>query len=204
MLRPFGSAVVFHVAKEICKKGDLRGEEGIMLGYKWDAGTYGYKVWDVKKRRIFITRDVVFDESTFPLKTPTRIPHRSDSLHPDQCGGGMSGWDDEEGEEREVRAVVPSTTLSDQQWPTIDHPSDDPPPTDQQLGIREQQEVTEVEEQPTEEEGGNTEVQDEGQESQHSESETEEEEDEVLQCQLVHHQDSGTPEVVNAQEAPVS
>ena len=176
MLRPFGCAVAFHVAKETRKKGDLRGEEGIMLGYEWDAGTYGYRVWDLKRRRIFITRDVAFDESTFPLKTSTRTPQQSDNRHPVRYQGGMEGWDDEESEGGDV------TRPGHQQWPDIDHPSDVTPPTEQQPGVREQEEVTGVEEQPTGEDGG---IQGEGHESQHSESESGGEEDEALQRQLI-------------------
>ncbi|KAF7839581.1 Retrovirus-related Pol polyprotein from transposon TNT 1-94 [Senna tora] len=47
------------------KKFDDRALKGVFLGYA--TGYKGYKVYDLEKKRIFISRDVKFHENIFPL-----------------------------------------------------------------------------------------------------------------------------------------
>lgn len=58
-IRIFGSVAYCHIPKEKCKKLDEKATKAILMGY---AST-GYRLWDNEKRRIFIGRNVTFDEN---------------------------------------------------------------------------------------------------------------------------------------------
>lgn len=58
-------------------KLDLRGIKAMMIGYP--CNKKGYKVFDLAKRRILISRDVVFEENIFPLRIDeSGLPSRSE------------------------------------------------------------------------------------------------------------------------------
>ena len=59
-LRVFGSTAYAHQPSEKRQKLDARALEYTMIGYSSESK--GYKLWDDNKKRIHISRDVVFDE----------------------------------------------------------------------------------------------------------------------------------------------
>ena len=59
-LRVFGSRCWYKVPKELVKKLDNRSCEAIMIGYAQESKAY--KLWDPKKGRTVVSRDVQFDE----------------------------------------------------------------------------------------------------------------------------------------------
>lgn len=63
-LRVFGSKAFAHVPKEKRRKLDPKSIQCIMLGYCKESK--GYRLWDVKSKRLLKSRDVVFQE-TAPL-----------------------------------------------------------------------------------------------------------------------------------------
>lgn len=63
----FFGCLTYH--KNMNTKGDKfeeRGKPGIFLGYP--SGTKGYKIFDIKEKKIVISRDVIFCENIFPFK----------------------------------------------------------------------------------------------------------------------------------------
>lgn len=70
-LRPFGCKAFAHIPKESRKKLDARATECIMLGY--GGVSKGYRLWDLEKRSLIVSRDVVFVENEFPLKERATI-----------------------------------------------------------------------------------------------------------------------------------
>ena len=66
-LRIIGSTAYIHVPKETRVKLDDHSHKGIMVGY---GGTNQYRIWDLTKRNIVISRDVVFDEGKPTKQTP--------------------------------------------------------------------------------------------------------------------------------------
>ena len=63
-LRVFGCTVYNHVRKENRDKFDSKVEKCVMVGY----APNGYRLWDVKKNKIIVARDVKFDENNFWYK----------------------------------------------------------------------------------------------------------------------------------------
>src|SRR5579859_1838371 len=59
-LRIIGSTAYIHVPKEKRTKLDTHSHKGIMIGY--GGGTNQYKVWDLTRDDIVVSRDVVFIE----------------------------------------------------------------------------------------------------------------------------------------------
>ncbi|CAM8938448.1 unnamed protein product [Rhodiola kirilowii] len=66
-LKIFGCAAYAHTREG---KLDPRSTKCIFLGYQRSMGTKGYRLWDMNARgiKILISRDVIFDENTFPYK----------------------------------------------------------------------------------------------------------------------------------------
>lgn len=61
-LRVFGCLAYSHIPKEVCGgKLDSKAEKCIMLGY---AST-GYRLWNIEKQKVIISKDVQFDENKF-------------------------------------------------------------------------------------------------------------------------------------------
>lgn len=67
-LRVFGSLSFAWIPKQKRSKLDATGLRSVMLGY---APT-GYRLWNLKTRKMFVARDVKFDETSFPFKTPEK------------------------------------------------------------------------------------------------------------------------------------
>lgn len=61
-LRVFGCAAFSHIPKSKRRKMDARSKKCIMVGY----ATNGYRLYDISAKKIFISRDIVFDESSMP------------------------------------------------------------------------------------------------------------------------------------------
>lgn len=64
-LRVFGCIAYSHIPKELRNKFDAKAEKCIMLGYT----NNGYRLWDIEKQKIKLSRDVIFNESVFYYKT---------------------------------------------------------------------------------------------------------------------------------------
>lgn len=60
-LRIFGCAAYAHVAKDERRKLDPKARKCIFLGYGTE--TKGYRLYDPERRRVFYSRDVLFNES---------------------------------------------------------------------------------------------------------------------------------------------
>jgi len=56
------------------QKFDVRAKRGVFLGYQ--TGTKGYLILDLKNNDIFVSRNVLFNESVFPF-TKINYPHKS-------------------------------------------------------------------------------------------------------------------------------
>lgn len=67
ILRIFGCLVFFKNNNTKGDKFEERGKSGVFLGYP--PGTKGYKILDLKTRKIVVSRDVHFHEEIFPFKT---------------------------------------------------------------------------------------------------------------------------------------
>jgi hypothetical protein len=60
--REFGSICYGHVPKQVRQKLDRKARECLFVGYC--TTTKAYRLWCLSKRKIIITRDVIFDEAT--------------------------------------------------------------------------------------------------------------------------------------------
>ena len=60
-LRVFGSKCWYNIRTNEAKKLDSRAREAILIGYA--QRTRGYKLWDVSKQKVVVSRDVKFDET---------------------------------------------------------------------------------------------------------------------------------------------
>ena len=59
-LRIFGCSAYAHISKEEWHKLDPKAKQCILLGY--GTATKGYQLYDINNKRVFYSRDVVFDE----------------------------------------------------------------------------------------------------------------------------------------------
>lgn len=76
-LKVFGSRVWSHVRSyEKRSKFDPKAKECVFVGYP--DGIKGYKLWDLKNRKFFISRDVVFEENIFPFKS--KLPDTNENF----------------------------------------------------------------------------------------------------------------------------
>ena len=66
MLKNFGCLAHVHVPKESRKKLDSKTQACIFLGI--DSESKAYRLYDHQKRKVIISRDVVFDESRVGLR----------------------------------------------------------------------------------------------------------------------------------------
>lgn len=67
-LRIFGCRAWYRIPAELRRKLSPRAEPAIFIGYS--KTQQGYCFWNPIKRRIVVSRDAVFDENTFPAKSP--------------------------------------------------------------------------------------------------------------------------------------
>lgn len=65
-LRVLGCRAYTHIPKSQRRKLDPTAFETVHVGYK--AGAKAYRLWDPQAGRISISRDVIFDESVFPMR----------------------------------------------------------------------------------------------------------------------------------------
>jgi len=64
--RVFGSKAFVHTPEDKRKKLDPRSIEMTLVGY--EPGSKGYRLWNASTRSIVLSRDVTFDERSFPFK----------------------------------------------------------------------------------------------------------------------------------------
>jgi transposase InsO family protein len=98
--RVFGCKAYVHTPEDKRKKLDPRSIEMTLLGY--EPGSKGYRLWNPSTRSITLSRDVTFDERSYPFKeskgaaAPPSQPIVSDgpiTIHynlPDQSDGGST------------------------------------------------------------------------------------------------------------------
>jgi transposase InsO family protein len=84
-LRIIGSTAYIHIPKEKRTKLDTHSHKGIMVGY--GGGTNQYRVWDLTRKDVVVSRDVVFIEGKPVNQTPAiyeepRIIHDSITVMP--------------------------------------------------------------------------------------------------------------------------
>jgi hypothetical protein len=68
-LRVFGNLVYTHIPKEKRQKLDAKSLKTILVGYSSESKAY--RLWDSVRRKIVISRDVIFDKYTLPCKAPS-------------------------------------------------------------------------------------------------------------------------------------
>src|ERR1044072_2585627 len=61
-LRIFGSLAYVHISSEDRSKLDPKSRRCIFIGYNNDVK--GYKLWDPTKKKVVVSRDVIFDEQS--------------------------------------------------------------------------------------------------------------------------------------------
>ena len=64
--RVFGCKAYVHTPNDKCKKLDPRSVEMLLIGY--EPGSKGYRLWNPLTRSITLSRDVTFDERSFPYR----------------------------------------------------------------------------------------------------------------------------------------
>ena len=74
ILRIFGCSAYPHVPKIERKKLDIKTRKCVLLGY--GTNQKGYRLYDVKRKKIVHSRDVVFDETSLPgIEKETKIKY---------------------------------------------------------------------------------------------------------------------------------
>jgi hypothetical protein len=71
-LHPFGCMTWYKVPEANRKKLDVKGRAAILLLYLQDGN--GYRVWDLERRVVVKSRDVIFEDDKFPYGTALRTP----------------------------------------------------------------------------------------------------------------------------------
>src|ERR1044072_5849323 len=72
-LRIFGSPAYVHISSEDQSKLDPKSRRCIFIGY--NKGVKGYKLWDPIKKKVLISRGVMFDEKSILNRSEvTNIP----------------------------------------------------------------------------------------------------------------------------------
>ena len=89
-LKVFGSTAYAHIPKSLWKKLDLKSVRTIFVDYC--TATKGYRLWDQKRWKIIISRDMIFDEFATPDKPTPEIfsgvflfQHANTHLSADGC-----------------------------------------------------------------------------------------------------------------------
>lgn len=68
-LRVFGCAAYVHVTKDKWKKLDSKSRKCVLLGYGIE--TKGYRLYDLKRAKVYYSRDVLFNESIHGIEVPS-------------------------------------------------------------------------------------------------------------------------------------
>lgn len=63
-IQVFGCEAYVHVPKEKRQKLDPKSQKGIFVGYGEDQ--FGFQIWDLVRKKIIKSRDVIFNEKVFP------------------------------------------------------------------------------------------------------------------------------------------
>src|SRR5579859_7294256 len=126
-LRIIGSTSYVHVPKEKRTKLDTHSHKGIMIGY--GGGTNQYKVWDLTRNDIVVSRDVVFIEGkpvdqTLAAYEKPRIIHDSITVLPEPPA-----------ETKEPQQEPPAPPVSEH--PDSDSDSEEPETVDPQVLLQE-------------------------------------------------------------------
>ena len=74
-LRVFGCAAYAHVAKDERQKLNAKSRKCVLLGYGTERK--GYRLYDLRRERIFYSRDAVFDESSRGIEKEQSVPERN-------------------------------------------------------------------------------------------------------------------------------
>ena len=73
-LKIFGCRAWSHLrSSQRRNKFDPKAIECVLVGYP--DGIKGYKLWDLKKKKFLISRDVIFEEDVFPFKSQPNLPN---------------------------------------------------------------------------------------------------------------------------------
>ena len=121
-LRVFGSVAYVHVPKVQRKKLEPKSIKCLFVGYCTD--TKAYRLWDPKRRRIIVSRDVIFDEYTMPK---TAASDAISGLFTLQLVGSAPNNDSTGCPQRESPSSRPSITEFPQNSPAREHDHDDDP-----------------------------------------------------------------------------
>ena len=76
-LKVFGCTAYAHISKEERKKLDAKAKKCILMGY--GTCVKGYRLYNPVEKKIIYSRDVVFDENTFGLRTDNEMNHKDAS-----------------------------------------------------------------------------------------------------------------------------
>lgn len=117
-LRVIGCQAFVHIPKSQRRKLDRCAEDLIHIGY--EPGSKSYRLWNPSTKRIVISRDVTFNESSFPL--------RDQSIHQ------IPSDDDESDDDLLFQQAINGSTGSDNHTEPSDpliHPSPPPSPSSQ-------------------------------------------------------------------------
>ena len=109
-LRILGSAAYIHVPKEKRTKLDTYSHKGILVGY---GGTNQYRVWDLTRKDVVVSRDVRFDEGVPGSQTATinegpKIIHDSITVLPGPPSEGQLSSATAENSEAESETGIDS------------------------------------------------------------------------------------------------
>lgn len=73
-LHPFGCMAWYKVPEASRRKPDPKGRSSVLLSYLPDGR--GFRLWDLHSRTVVKSRDVVFDDISFPYNLPLQLPSR--------------------------------------------------------------------------------------------------------------------------------
>ncbi|GBM65156.1 hypothetical protein AVEN_185793-1 [Araneus ventricosus] len=72
------SEKILEIAHSDVSKLDLKAKECVLVGYP--EGVKGYKLWDMKKKNFFTSRDVIFEENILPFKEERHLSQSEEEM----------------------------------------------------------------------------------------------------------------------------